>query len=58
MAQQYKVISDRCTLGSVGAIVNESELEGVNFQALLDGGHLEAVSKKEDAPKQSETKEK
>jgi hypothetical protein len=50
MAQQYKVTSDRSTLGIMGAIVNESELEGVNLQALLDGGHLEAVSTKSKTP--------
>lgn len=42
----YKIVSDNCTLGKVGATVTESELEGLNLQALLDGGHLEAVGVK------------
>jgi hypothetical protein len=42
----YKVISDNCTLGKVGATVTESELEGLNLQALLDGEHLEVIGVK------------
>jgi hypothetical protein len=42
----YKIVSDNCTLGKVGATVTESELDGLNLQALLDGEHLEAVGVK------------
>jgi hypothetical protein len=42
----YKVISDNCTLGKQGSTVTEAELEDVNLQALLEGGHLELVSSK------------
>ena len=42
----YKIISDNCTLGNQGSTVTEAELEDVNFQALLEGGHLEVVSSK------------
>jgi hypothetical protein len=42
----FKVISDNCTLGNQGSIVTEAELEDVNLQALLEGGHLEPVSSK------------
>jgi hypothetical protein len=44
--QSFKVISDNCTLGKQGATVTEAELEGLNLQALLEGGHLEVVSSK------------
>lgn len=49
----YKVISDNCTLGNQGSTVTEAELEGINFEALLEGGHLEVVSSK--TAKQSNT---
>jgi len=42
----FKVISDNCTLGNQGSTVTEAELEDVNFEALLEGGHLEVVSSK------------
>lgn len=49
----YKIISDNCTLGKQGATVSEAELDGLNLQALLEGGHLEVVSSK--SQKQSNT---
>lgn len=42
----YKIISDNCTLGKQGSTVTEAELDGLNLQALLEGGHLEPVSSK------------
>lgn len=42
----YKIISDNCTLGNQGSTVTEAELEDVNFEALLEGGHIEVVSSK------------
>jgi hypothetical protein len=44
--QSFKVISENCTLAKQGATVTEAELDGLNLQALLDGGHLEVVSSK------------
>lgn len=44
--QSFKVISDNCTIAQQGATVTEAELEGLNFQALIEGGHLELVSSK------------
>lgn len=51
--QSFKVISDNCTVGKQGATVTEAELDGLNLQALLEGGHLELVSSK--STKQSNT---
>jgi hypothetical protein len=42
----YKISSDNCTLGKLGSTVTEAELDDLNLQALLDGGHLELVSSK------------
>ena len=42
----FKVISDNCTVGKQGATVSEAELEGLNLEALIEGGHLELVSSK------------
>ncbi len=39
----YKVASDNTTLGSIGAVVNAKDLEGLNVDALLQGGHLTEV---------------
>jgi hypothetical protein len=44
--QSFKVISENCTLAKQGATVTEAELDGLNLQALLEGGHLEVVSSK------------
>jgi hypothetical protein len=52
----YKIISDNCTLGKIDATVTESELEGLNLQALLDGGHLETVGVKTKSQTQIEGK--
>ena len=49
----FKVISDNCTVGKQGSTVTEAELDGLNLQALLEGGHLELVSSK--PQKQSNT---
>lgn len=39
----YKVASDNTTLGIVGAVVNAKDLEGLNVDALVEGGHLVEV---------------
>lgn len=36
----YKVISDNFAAAKKGATVSESELDGLNLQALLDAGHI------------------
>lgn len=46
MAQQFKVISDRCTLGEVGAIVTPTDMSADNLAALVEGGFIEAVATK------------
>lgn len=53
MAQQYKILSDRCTLGELGAIITPTDMTTDNLQALVDGGHIEAV-----ATKSNKTEEK
>ena len=52
---QYKIISDNTTLGKQGASIDASQLEGLNVDALIEGGHLEvvnALSKKFDKKEQ------
>lgn len=39
----YKVISDNCTLGKVGQSIDSANDTGVNYDALVEGGHLEEV---------------
>ena len=50
----YKVRTDRCALGKQGATISGDDLEGLNIDALVDGGHLAEVNVK--VPKQ-DTKE-
>ena len=42
----FKILSDRLTVGKQGQTIDVDALEGANIQALLDGGHLEAVGVK------------
>lgn len=51
---QYKIITGGTTLGEAGATITEEALEGLNIEALISSGHIEASTTK--APK-SETKE-
>ena len=37
---QYKIMSDNFSLGKQGATVDSDDLESLNVQALVDGGHL------------------
>jgi len=43
VAQQYKILSDRCTLGELGAFITPTDISPDNLLALVDGGHIEAV---------------
>lgn len=40
----YKISSDNTELGVKGTTVSESDLVGLNVDALVAGGHLEPVS--------------
>lgn len=40
----YKISSDNTELGAKGTTVSESDLVGLNVDALVAGGHLEPVS--------------
>jgi len=42
----YKVISENFTLGKQGDNINGDDLEGLNVDALIDGGHLAEVNVK------------
>ena len=42
----YKVMSENCTLGKQGETISANDLEGVNVDALLEGGHLAEVNVK------------
>lgn len=43
---QYKVLSDKCTLGKKGATVSVDEKSGFNVDALIAGGHIAPVAVK------------
>lgn len=36
----YKIISENCALGEPGDTVKDSDLDGLNIEALVDGGHI------------------
>jgi hypothetical protein len=51
----YKILSDNTTLGKQGATVSDSDLVGLNVDALLSGGHIEPANisaKKQDKKEQ------
>jgi hypothetical protein len=56
MAQQFKVLSDKCSLGKKGATVTIDEKSGLNVDALVQGGHIAPVAAKP-TPKESEKEE-
>lgn len=39
----YKVTSDNTSLGKIGATVDNDDLEGINVDALIQGGHIAEV---------------
>lgn len=41
--KQYRITSERVTLGKMGDIINEEALVDVNIDALIAGGHIEIV---------------
>lgn len=43
---KYKVLSDNCTLSDKGTTVNSADFPEVNFEALVEGGHVAIVSTK------------
>ena len=53
---QYKVLSENCTLGKLNETVSIDEASGLNVEALIDGGHIQAVVSKPSKTEQ-ETKE-
>lgn len=57
MTQQYKVVSDRCSLGELGAILVPSDMSPDNLAALVEGGHIELVTKS-NTKSDNESKEK
>jgi hypothetical protein len=57
MTPQYKVVSDRCSLGELGAIVVPSDMSADNLAALVEGGHIELVTKS-NTKTETDTKEK
>lgn len=50
----YKVLADNLVVAQKGATIDESALEGANIQALLEGGHIEAVGVKTKSQTQME----
>ncbi len=39
----YKVLSNNCTLGKQGETVDTAKNAGIDFDALVQGGHLEEI---------------
>ena len=39
----YKVLSNNCTLGKKGATIDSANNTSANYDALVEGGHLEEV---------------
>jgi len=46
MMPNYKIMSNNFSLGKQGDNINGDDLEGLNVQALVDGGHLAEVNVK------------
>jgi hypothetical protein len=42
----YKILSNNCTLGEAGTTVQADDLDGYNVDALIAGGHIEAIAAK------------
>ena len=53
---QYKLISDRLSIGTTGDIVDDKALEGLNVEALIEGGHIEPTAAKPAPKKDQEEK--
>ncbi len=53
---QYKLISDRLSVGTTGDIVDDKALEGLNVEALIEGGHIEPTAAKPAPKKDQEEK--
>jgi len=46
---EYKIKAGNVTFGKPGETVTDKDLEGVNIEALIEGGHIAATrAKKED----------
>ena len=41
--KQYRITSDRLTLGKQGDLISDDALEGINVEVLIAGGHLEVA---------------
>lgn len=50
----FRIVSDKMSLGSVGAVVDSADWPGINFDALVEGGHVEQAAL---AAKKSDKKE-
>jgi hypothetical protein len=51
---QYKVMSSMLADLTEGSIISDVDLEGLNVQALIEGGHIDSVA----MPKQAKTQDK
>ena len=49
----FRILSDKTTLGSPGELVDSASHPAINFEALVEGGHIEPVL----ASKRTHTKE-
>lgn len=51
---QYKVLSDRLADVTAGSTVDDMQLEGLNIEALIEGGHIEALGATKQAVKKDQ----
>jgi len=42
----FRIVSENLTIGKKGDTLSEDALDGLNIEALIAGGHLEAVTNK------------
>jgi hypothetical protein len=53
---QFKVLSDRLADVTAGSTVDDMQLEGLNIEALIEGGHIEALGASKAVKKDAEEK--
>jgi len=55
---QYRIASERLTVGAMGQTVSDEDLAGLNIEALVAGGHLEKITTASKTKTNDNTEEK
>lgn len=55
--RQFKVTSENFSGRSYGSTVDEQDLDGLNIEALVEGGHLAVIGKPSPSKQPSEQKD-